>query len=398
MSKAKRGSKKETKKAQDESDMMSEVEEKISLMAIGESYRPQNFSDLPDDEPTTVLRRICKSTGDGEGMPHILIFGAPGSGKMTRILIMLREFFKGVADPFAVQARAINEETGSFCHLPGTGKSAKNQKAFLAFTSRCHCEIDMNQPGIKKGMISFLDQFSRNKNISLDTHKYLVLQHADRLHPDVQAAFRRILETRSTSLRLLITCTSLGRWMGALRSRFLCVRIPAPRDKEAEDVLRYYGNKLKWKLTAPRIKSIINVSRVGGLGSVDFNEMLLSAQISFEKFKKDKKFTVYEPDRYRAGKLLYISLKEGDREKMRTILEDIYLAQPDEFRAIITGDLKRLLFANGSKKSTEKGDLLRHKIIQTIAEWDSKMGRPDVTHVLLLAEGLLFNLADILGR
>ena len=224
------------------------------------------------------------------------------------------------------------------------------------------------------------------------------MQHADRLHPDVQAAFRRILETRTSSLRLMVTCTHLSRWMPALKSRFLCIRIPSLKDKDAAQVLEYYAAKMKWKLTKPRIRSLIEVSRVGGLGSIDMNELLLTEQISFENLKKDKKFTVYVPDRARAANLLYSSLKEGDREKIRTILEDIYLAQPHEFKTLLTGDLLRLLYTGGSSKPSKNGDQLRHKMLQCVAKWETKMGRPDVTHILLLAEALVFELADLLGR
>jgi len=81
------------------------------------------------------------------------------------------------------------------------------------------------------------------------TFKVLVLHEVDRLTRDAQAALRRTMERYAAGCRLVMTATSLSRVIDPLRSRCLCVRVPAPTPAELGGLLA--GVAKKEGLTLP---------------------------------------------------------------------------------------------------------------------------------------------------
>ena len=75
------------------------------------------------------------------------------------------------------------------------------------------------------------------------TFKVLVLHEVDRLTRDAQAALRRTMERYAAGCRLVMTATSLSRVIDPLRSRCLCVRVPAPSVAELSSLLAGVAKK-----------------------------------------------------------------------------------------------------------------------------------------------------------
>jgi len=84
---------------------------------------------------------------------------------------------------------------------------------------------------------------------SRPTFKVLVLHEVDRLTRDAQAALRRTMERYAAGCRLVMTATSLSAVIDPLRSRCLCVRVPAPSPPELAALLA--GVARKEGLTLP---------------------------------------------------------------------------------------------------------------------------------------------------
>ena len=85
-----------------------------------------------------------------------------------------------------------------------------------------------------------VDQSARQK------FKVVVINEADHLTRDAQAALRRTMEKYSPNLRLILLANSTANIIAPIRSRTLLVRVAAPTEDEICSVLKTVGKKERW--------------------------------------------------------------------------------------------------------------------------------------------------------
>ena len=73
--------------------------------------------------------------------------------------------------------------------------------------------------------------------------KVVVINEADHLTRDAQAALRRTMEKYSPNMRLILLANSTGNIIAPIRSRTLLVRVAAPTEEEIVEVLKGVGKK-----------------------------------------------------------------------------------------------------------------------------------------------------------
>lgn len=78
--------------------------------------------------------------------------------------------------------------------------------------------------------------------------KVVVINEADHLSRDAQAALRRTMEKYSPNLRLILLANSTSNIIAPIRSRTLLVRVPAPSHDQICDVLAHAAKKEKWEV------------------------------------------------------------------------------------------------------------------------------------------------------
>ena len=71
----------------------------------------------------------------------------------------------------------------------------------------------------------------------------MVLNEVDRLSKSAQHSLRRTMEKYSSGCRLFLYCNSLSRVTEAVRSRCMCIRVPAPEENAVKDMLNYVAKK-----------------------------------------------------------------------------------------------------------------------------------------------------------
>ena len=76
--------------------------------------------------------------------------------------------------------------------------------------------------------------------------KVVVINEADHLTRDAQAALRRTMEKYSPNLRLILLANSTANIIAPIRSRTLLVRVAAPTEVEICDVLERSARKEGW--------------------------------------------------------------------------------------------------------------------------------------------------------
>ncbi|CAL1704193.1 unnamed protein product [Somion occarium] len=156
-----------------------------------EKYRPKTIEDVSSQEHTVaVLRRTLTSTN----LPHMLFYGPPGTGKTSTILALARQLFG--PDNFRSRVLELN---------------ASDERG-----------ISIVRDKVK----NFARQTPRTQAVSSDgqtypcpPYKIIILDEADSMTQDAQAALRRIMETYARITRFCLVCNYVTRIIDPLASR-----------------------------------------------------------------------------------------------------------------------------------------------------------------------------------
>jgi replication factor C subunit 3/5 len=71
----------------------------------------------------------------------------------------------------------------------------------------------------------------------------VIIDQADELTREAQAALRRTMEKYTSSMRLILCCNSLSKIIAPVRSRCLLMRVGRPETEEVVRVLQDVANK-----------------------------------------------------------------------------------------------------------------------------------------------------------
>lgn len=101
-------------------------------------------------------------------------------------------------------------------------------------------------------MQSLLKEVAQTQQVDISAKqrfKVVVINEADALTRDAQAALRRTMEKYSPNLRLVLVANSTAGIIAPIRSRTLLVRVAAPSAEEMVKVMKYVAGveKLKWE-------------------------------------------------------------------------------------------------------------------------------------------------------
>lgn len=177
----------------------------LSRLPWTEKYRPSSLDDVVAQENViSTLHRLM----DSGNMPHLLLYGPPGTGKTTTI--------KACA-----------------AHLFGKDRMRAHILELNASDDR---GIDVVRNLIKE-FCSTSSVFSTGGSAS--TFKLVILDEADHMSHDAQAALRRVIEKYTRNARFCILCNHVNKIIPALQSR--CTRFRFAPVKKAEMLPR-----LRW--------------------------------------------------------------------------------------------------------------------------------------------------------
>ncbi|CDI74900.1 replication factor C small subunit, putative [Eimeria praecox] len=155
-----------------------------------EKYRPRKIAEVSQQvEAKRLLTRIIE-TGN---MPHLLFFGPPGSGKTSAALALVKELF-GRED---AKTRLLE-------------LNASDERGIRVVRERIKRYTRTNTP---KGKIN------PETGREMPPWKIVILDEADMMTPDAQAALRRIMEAFARNTRFIIICNYIHKIIDPLFSR-----------------------------------------------------------------------------------------------------------------------------------------------------------------------------------
>ncbi|TIB03434.1 hypothetical protein E3P96_00739, partial [Wallemia ichthyophaga] len=208
-------------------------------------YRPKSLDEL--DYHHDITNRIRSLAGSGD-FPHTLFYGPTGAGRKTRIMATLRELFG-----------------------PGVEKLKIDQRVFLTPSNRkldvnivqsnYHIEITPSDVGQYDRLIiqDILKEIAQTQQVDANAKqrfKVVIINEADQLSRDAQAALRRTMEKYMSNLRIILCAQTTSKIIAPIRSRCLLVRIPAPLPPQMSTVLTQVAKKEKFQLPEDVAKQI----------------------------------------------------------------------------------------------------------------------------------------------
>ncbi|KAI0781132.1 replication factor C [Trametes elegans] len=156
-----------------------------------EKYRPKTIDDVSAQEHTVaVLRKTLTSTN----LPHMLFYGPPGTGKTSTILALARQLF----GPDNFRSRVLELNASDERGISIVREKIKN---FARQTPRAQTVA------------------SDGKTYPCPPYKIIILDEADSMTQDAQAALRRIMELYARITRFCLVCNYVTRIIEPLASR-----------------------------------------------------------------------------------------------------------------------------------------------------------------------------------
>lgn len=192
-----------------------------------DKYRPKTLGALDyHKEQAEQLKKLVNS----DDFPHLLIYGPNGAGKKTRIMATLRELYGPGVEKLRIERQTF--ETPS-----------KKTIEMTTLTSNYHIEVNASDAGyydriVIQEMIKTMAQTNQLDSNTQKSFKVVVLTEVDKLTKDAQHALRRTMEKYMSTCRLILCCNSTSRVIPAVRSRCLCLRVPAPSLDQITNILK----------------------------------------------------------------------------------------------------------------------------------------------------------------
>ncbi|KAF2839673.1 P-loop containing nucleoside triphosphate hydrolase protein [Patellaria atrata CBS 101060] len=219
------------------------------MALLVDKHRPRNLDALSYHEDLSERLRALAQSGD---FPHLLVYGPSGAGKKTRIVATLKELYGPGVEKIKIDSRVF--------------QTTSNRKLeFNIVASVYHLEITPSDVGNYDRVViqDLLKEVAQTQQVDLGAKqrfKVVVINEADHLTRDAQAALRRTMEKYSPNLRLILLANSTSNIIAPIRSRTLLVRVAAPSEEDIVKVLNKVGQKEKYKLVDALNKRIAKES------------------------------------------------------------------------------------------------------------------------------------------
>ncbi|KUL87823.1 hypothetical protein ZTR_03204 [Talaromyces verruculosus] len=221
-----------------------------NMALLVDRLRPRSLDSLTYHSELSARLKSLAQSGD---FPHLLVYGPSGAGKKTRIIATLKELYGPGVEKIKIDARVF--------------QTTSNRKLeFNIVASVYHLEITPSDVGnydrvVVQELLKEVAQTQQVDQSARQRFKVVVINEADHLTRDAQAALRRTMEKYSPNLRLILLANSTSNIIAPIRSRTLLVRVAAPSEADICAVLKSAAAKENW---APSDALNLRIARESG--------------------------------------------------------------------------------------------------------------------------------------
>jgi replication factor C subunit 2/4 len=204
-----------------------EDDDSIKEIPWVEKYRPDNLDGIIEHEEIISILRKAIITGK---LQHLLLYGPPGTGKTSTIHAVTNELF----GPRVIHDRVI-ELNASDDRGIGT---VRNKIISFAKTSIGSSDPDYPCPKFK----------------------IVILDEADTMTEEAQAALRKIIEKMSTITRFCFICNYADRIIEPISSRCMKLKFKSIRSEFILKKLKYIVDKENLNVSDECLEALIEIS------------------------------------------------------------------------------------------------------------------------------------------
>ncbi|TFK74182.1 P-loop containing nucleoside triphosphate hydrolase protein [Pluteus cervinus] len=214
-----------------------------------DQYRPRSLDELHYHKELTERLRSLAASGD---FPHMLFYGPSGAGKKTRIGCTLKQLFGPGVEKLKIDQRVFLSPS-------------KRKLEINVVQSNYHIEITPSEAGNYDRVViqEILKEIAQTQQVDLSAKqrfKVVVLNEADSLTRDAQAALRRTMEKYMSNMRIILCANSTSRLIAPIKSRCLLMRVAAPNETEMHEVLKYVAKSVRIDLPPEAAHKIVEDS------------------------------------------------------------------------------------------------------------------------------------------
>jgi DNA polymerase III delta prime subunit/alkylated DNA repair dioxygenase AlkB len=242
-----------------------------------DKYQPKQFGEIQvNSKVTEAFEKISRAPKE---LPHMLLYGPPGSGKKTQLMACLRKVFGSDIDDKVISRVEITSGTFGSKSAKAAVKRRKladpssDSSSLLTISSPHHVECNPSLAGgvldtmiIQKIVVDMAESNTisvANRSVRLKVkpstttttttsssssssaivaepklkYRVLIINCYDKLTKKAQEALRRTIEKYGDRCRLVLMCNSSTKVIPAIRSRCQMIRIPAPSVDDISSIL-----------------------------------------------------------------------------------------------------------------------------------------------------------------
>ena len=193
-----------------------------------EKYKPNNLKEVIGLNNIKTLIYKCL---EKKNIPHLLLYGPPGSGKTLILKLFIKEYYGCSID--------------------------KNNDMILELNSNDERGIKIVRERINTFSKKSISTYYNNKGIF---HKLVILHDAETITNDAQTSLRRCIETNSKITRFIIICNDKSKIIEPIASRCCQYYFTYLKNEEILNKLNYIIETENIEITQELINNIINMS------------------------------------------------------------------------------------------------------------------------------------------